>query len=80
MYRPSFIGSFFIMAKWGKWSFLCYLNPMFGVIDTFRWALLGGQNVIFLPGLLLSLEVTVAFLWLGIRYFRKTERTFADMI
>ena len=77
---PVFIGSFFILEKWGKWSFLCYLNPMFGVIDTFRWALLGGQNRIFLPGLLLSIEVTIAFLWLGIRYFRKTERTFADMI
>jgi lipopolysaccharide transport system permease protein len=51
-----------------------------GVIDGFRWCLLGGESRLYLPGFLASLVVVVLFLWLGIRYFRKTEKTFADLI
>lgn len=63
-----------------QWRLLYSLNPMVGVIDGFRWCILGGNSVIYWPGLGLSLVVTVFFLWLGIRQFRKTERTFADLI
>jgi lipopolysaccharide transport system permease protein len=56
------------------------LNPMVGVIDGFRWCLLGGENELYLPGLWLSLAVTGFFVWFGIRQFRKMEKSFADLI
>ena len=62
------------------WRFWYSLNPVVGVIDGFRWCLLGGDSPLYLPGFLLSLFVVVLFLWLGIRYFRRTERSFADLI
>ena len=62
------------------WRFCYSLNPVVGVIDGFRWCLLGGDSPLFLPGFFTSLLVVAAFLWLGIRYFRATERTFADMV
>ena len=63
-----------------QWRFLYSLNPVVGVIDGFRWCLLGGQSTIYLPGFIASLAVVAAFLWLGVRTFRRTERSFADMI
>jgi len=63
-----------------EWRLLYSLNPMVGVIDGFRWCLLGGYNPLYWPGFLLSLGVVAFFLWFGIRYFRATERTFADMV
>lgn len=62
------------------WRFWYSLNPVVGVIDGFRWCLLGGDSSFYLPGFLLSLFVVVLFLWLGITYFRRTERSFADLI
>jgi len=56
------------------------LNPMVGVIDGFRWCLLGGKSGLYLPGFMLSIGVVALFLWLGIAYFRRTERSFADLI
>jgi lipopolysaccharide transport system permease protein len=56
------------------------LNPAVGVIDGFRWALLGGQNTIDPHSFTLSLVVIAFLLWLGITYFRKMERSFADVI
>ena len=56
------------------------LNPMVGVIDGFRWALLGGKGGISLPSFALSVAVTATLVVLGVWYFRKTERTFADII
>jgi lipopolysaccharide transport system permease protein len=53
---------------------------MVGVIDGFRWAILGRNFGIYLPGFLLSLTVVAFFLSSGLWYFRKTERTFADVI
>ena len=53
---------------------------MVGVIDGFRWCLLGGESQFYWPGLGLSLAVTGFFLWLGLRQFRKMERSFADLI
>jgi len=63
-----------------QWRLLYSLNPMVGVIDGFRWAILGGQAAIYWEGLLLSCAVTVFFLWLGVRHFRRMERSFADLI
>jgi lipopolysaccharide transport system permease protein len=62
------------------WRFWYSLNPMVGVIDGFRWCVLGGDSRIYAPGFLLSLGVVALLLWLGIAYFRHTERSFADLI
>jgi lipopolysaccharide transport system permease protein len=56
------------------------LNPMVGVIDGFRWAIAGAQTQIYWPGFALSLFVVFALLASGIWYFRRMERTFADVI
>jgi lipopolysaccharide transport system permease protein len=63
-----------------RWRLLYSLNPMVGVIDGFRWALLGGKTSLYLPGLGLSLIAVTVLLATGIVYFRHTERTFADII
>jgi len=63
-----------------KWRLLYSVNPMVGVIDGFRSSILAGQSQIYWPGFGLSLTVIAVFLWLGIRQFRKMERTFADLI
>jgi lipopolysaccharide transport system permease protein len=63
-----------------KWRLLYSLNPMVGVIDGFRWAILGGDAQIYWPGFLLSTALTLVILYGGVRYFRKTERIFADII
>jgi lipopolysaccharide transport system permease protein len=62
-----------------EWRLLYSLNPMVGVIDGFRWAILGEQNI-FLPGLAISVAGVTLIILSGIWYFRKTERTFADVI
>jgi lipopolysaccharide transport system permease protein len=63
-----------------KWRLLYALNPMVGVIDGFRWAILGGDATLYLPGFLLSLGLVILVFFSGIWYFRKMERTFADVI
>ena len=63
-----------------EWRLLYSLNPMVGVIDGFRWCLLGGQSQIYGPGLAVSLLVVAVFLWFGIRQFRQTERAMADFL
>src|SRR5262245_5264137 len=63
-----------------QWRLLYSLNPVVGVIDGFRWCILGEQSRIYLPGFLLSIGVTALFLWLGIRQFRKMEKGFADLM
>jgi lipopolysaccharide transport system permease protein len=63
-----------------KWRLVYSLNPMVGVIDGFRWAILGGNFSLYLPGFLLSFLLVVLVLFSGIWYFRKVERTFADVI
>ena len=62
------------------WRLVYYLNPMAGVIDGCRWALLAGQVPLYAPGLAVSLAVSGLLLVCGITYFRRTERTFADVI
>jgi lipopolysaccharide transport system permease protein len=63
-----------------EWRLVYSLNPMVGVIDGFRWCILSGQSPLYLPGLAVSLCVAAFFLWFGIRRFRATERSFADLI
>lgn len=63
-----------------KWRLLYSLNPLVGVIDGFRYCILGKQTTIYWPSAALSLALILMFLWLGIRQFRKMERTFADII
>ena len=64
----------------GKWRLLYSINPMVGVIDGFRWAIIGKEAIIYWPGFFLSLLLVVILFITGIWYFRKTERTFADVI
>jgi lipopolysaccharide transport system permease protein len=63
-----------------KWKLLYSLNPMVGVIDGFRWCILGSDSPLYVPGFLLSVLVIALFVWIGIVYFRRTERSFADII
>jgi lipopolysaccharide transport system permease protein len=63
-----------------EWRLLYSLNPVVGVIDGFRWCILGGESPIYWPGFALSLVIVAFFLWLGISQFRKMEKTFADLI
>ena len=63
-----------------QWRLLYSLNPMVGVIDGFRWAILGNESNLYLPGFFLSLILVVTLLWSGIWFFRKMERSFADVI
>jgi len=63
-----------------QWRLLYSVNPMVGVIDGFRWCILGGNSPIYMPGFLLSLAIITFFLWLGVSRFRRMEKTFADLI
>jgi lipopolysaccharide transport system permease protein len=66
-----------VPAQWRLWY---SLNPLVGVIDGARWCLLGGESSLYWPGFALSLVVIALFLVLGVRVFRRTERSFADLI
>jgi len=63
-----------------KWRLLYSVNPMVGVIDGFRWAILGGRAQLDWPGFILSMGLVTLLLVSGVWYFRKMERTFADVI
>jgi lipopolysaccharide transport system permease protein len=78
---PVGFSSAVIRGSLGDGLFAVYsLNPMVGVIDGFRWAILRGETSIYWPGFALSMALVVVFLVSGIWYFRRTERTFADVI
>jgi lipopolysaccharide transport system permease protein len=62
-----------------KWRLLYSINPVVGIIDGFRWCILGESNV-YWPGFVASMSVTAFFIWFGLRQFRKMERSFADLI
>jgi len=63
-----------------EWRLFYSLNPIVGVIDGFRWCILRGQTPLYLPGMAASICVAAFFLWFGIHRFRKTEKSFADLI
>jgi lipopolysaccharide transport system permease protein len=63
-----------------QWRLLYSLNPMVGVIDGFRWCILGGESALYGPGLAASVAIATLLLWVGDNRFRRTERTFADLI
>lgn len=70
-----------VRERFGDALFLLYsLNPMVGVIEGFRWAILGGDAQLHAASLALSCVLSVGFLLLGALYFRRLERTFADII
>ncbi|MCC7007750.1 MAG: ABC transporter permease [Acidobacteria bacterium] len=77
---PVAYSSAVVRERIGEPLFLLYaVNPMVGVIDGFRWALVG-QGAIFWPGFLISSLCAVVMFVAGLRYFRTTERTFADLV
>lgn len=63
-----------------KWRLLYSINPMVGVIDGFRWSIIGKGVNFYMPGFLSSIVLTIIIFIVGIFYFRKTEKTFADRI
>lgn len=74
---PVGYGSYIIT---GSWKWLYFMNPMVGVIDAFRWSLFGIVQPDILWSIGFSLVISSLILVTGVRYFRKTERTFADRI
>jgi lipopolysaccharide transport system permease protein len=78
---PVAYSSAVVRARLGEGLFLLYsMNPMVGVIDGFRWAILGGASQLDPRSFTLSVLLSVLLLLVGIWYFRKTERVFADVI
>jgi lipopolysaccharide transport system permease protein len=63
-----------------QWRLLYCLNPVVGVIDGFRWAILGSQSELRLDSILIGSAMTVLFLWLGVKQFRRLEKSFADLV
>ena len=63
-----------------RFRLLYAANPMVGVIDGFRWCLLGTRNALYWPGLAIAVIETILLIASGIWYFRRTEQTFADVI
>jgi lipopolysaccharide transport system permease protein len=63
-----------------QWRLIYSLNPIVGVIDGFRWCILRGQSELYPPNLIASVTVIAFFLWFGVRQFRKTEKSFADLL
>jgi lipopolysaccharide transport system permease protein len=63
-----------------KWRLLYSINPMVGVIDGFRWSISGGESQIYAPGLMLSIILIFSLLIFSIWYFRRMEKSFADIV
>ena len=61
-------------------KFMYSLNPMVGVIDGFRWCVFGGTISLNMQGFIISIAISILFLILGIWYFRRMEKSFADVI
>jgi len=61
-----------------KYIYSC--NPMVGVIDGFRWCILGGTTPLYSTGFFVSIGISILFLFIGVWYFRKMEKSFADVI
>lgn len=77
---PVGFSSSVVGEKLGATAQMLYsLNPMVGVIDGFRWCL-GAGAVLDLPPFAVSVSISLMLLWAGVRYFRATEKSFADVI
>ena len=63
-----------------QWRLLYSMNPMVGIIDGFRWAVLRGETPLYVPAIVASVAWTIAVGVIGLRYFRRTEKSFADVI
>ncbi|MFH0855082.1 MAG: ABC transporter permease [Candidatus Omnitrophota bacterium] len=63
-----------------NWRLLYSLNPMVGVIDGFRWAIIGGESHFYWPGFIISIILALVIFISGLFYFRKAEKKFADVI
>jgi lipopolysaccharide transport system permease protein len=63
-----------------EWRLVYSLNPVAGVIDGFRWSLLAGEAPLHAPSIAVGALTTAVLLWVGVHYFRRTERTFADEV
>lgn len=63
-----------------KWRLLYSLNPMVGVIDGFRWCIQGTSVSLYPPAFAISVIASLGVFYFGLRYFRSTERLFADYI
>src|SRR5262249_26059481 len=74
---PVFFSSAIVPERFRFWY---GLNPMVGVIDGFRWSLLGGKFELDPASFALSVGLALAMLWSGIGYYRRTERAFADLV
>jgi lipopolysaccharide transport system permease protein len=77
---PVGFSSSVVFERFPQWGWIYSLNPMVGVIDGFRWAILGGDFNLYLPGFTLSMGLVALLFVSGVWYFRKVERTFADVI
>ena len=63
-----------------KWQILYAMNPMVGVIEGFRWAIIGEASAISSSGLWISIGIVVLLTFTGLRQFRLMEKRFADVI
>lgn len=63
-----------------RWRLVYSLNPMVGVIDGFRWCIQGTEASLYPPAFAISIIMSMIIFWFGLRYFRKTEKLFADFI
>lgn len=63
-----------------EWKLFYYLNPMAGIIDGFRWCLLGREETLYVEGLMISISVTFLLLYFGFLYYKSVEKIFADII
>ena len=61
-------------------KYIYSMNPMVGVIDGFRWCIFGGASPINTSGFIISVAISILFLIIGIWYFRRMEKSFADVI
>jgi len=63
-----------------RWRLIYSINPMVGVIDGFRWSLIGESQAINHQGLIISMSVSILLFTTGIYFFQKSENKFADII
>jgi lipopolysaccharide transport system permease protein len=63
-----------------KWQLLYSLNPMVGVIDAFRWCILGRSDLIYAPSIAIAIVWAVVSLYFGIKVFRNMEAGFSDVM